>query len=185
VGIKLCLIRNGVRRHHRLVDVGCGPLRIGKHLIAFLDARCHTGIEPEASMLEAGLANELSGELRALQHPSFLTEQLGTTRLTADWALAWDVFNHLSADQLRMALTTITANNWLLNVHMAEVHRTIPKDGEGWSYRYADAKAQVYTQASLESLVRDAGYEMRVLLTFPSGWEGFPFSVLRLMRPAP
>lgn len=179
------LLSSGLRRHHHLVEVGCGPLRIGKHLIAFLDAGCYTGIEPEASMLEAGLAKELSSGLRALQRPTFLNETLGATRLATDWALAWDVFNHLSDDQLRLALATISADNWLLNVHVGQQHQTFPKDEEGWSYRYADAKAQVYTPASLESLLRDSDYRLTILKTVPTDWEGFPFAILHLTTLAP
>jgi SAM-dependent methyltransferase len=39
------LIAQGLRPEHRVLDIGCGPLRAGIPLIAYLDPRNYTGIE--------------------------------------------------------------------------------------------------------------------------------------------
>jgi hypothetical protein len=176
------LIPAGLQRHHTLVDVGCGPLRIGKYLITFLDPGCYTGIEPERAMLEAGLKHELSAALRERQRPKFLVETIGTSSLAADWALAWDVFNHLSPRLLRLALCSVRADNWLLNVHLGEKSFTAPTDGEGWSYRYADTKVAVHTRESLEALIRECGYTSNVICVVDTDWKDHPFTILRLQR---
>jgi hypothetical protein len=169
------LLRCGLQRNHRLIDVGCGPLRIGRHLITFLDPGCYTGLEPEWNIVEAALASELSEELHKRQQPRFLVETIGTSRLSADWALAWNVFNHVSPVVLQRALESISADNWLIDLHVADTAMVVPCDTEGWSYRFADAKATVYTQKMLDELVRGAGYSIEVIDILKSPW--LPFSI--------
>ena len=176
------LLRAGLRRQNSLIDVGCGPLRIGKHLITFLDAGCYTGLEPEGPMLNAGITYELSTELRMLQRPTFLVEPIGTREIEADWALGWDVFNHLSRKQLRLALETIHAKRWLMNIHMAEHDETFPTNGEGWSYRFAETRAEVYSRSAFHELVADCRYEPHIAQMVETDWPSHPFAIVELER---
>jgi hypothetical protein len=176
------LLQCGLQETHTLVDVGCGPLRIGKQLITFLGSQCYTGIEPEASMLDAGIAHEVSGELLKLKRPRFIREPIGGVRVNAGWALGWDVFNHLSASQLELALNTITANKWLMNVHIGESPEVIEKTPRGWSYRHADTQGWVYTQREFDALTQAAGFSVQVLDVINSVWEDHPFTVALLRR---
>jgi hypothetical protein len=177
------LMRCGLERHHSVVEVGCGSLRIGTHLITFLDSGRYTGIEPEESMLQAGVNHEISAELLKRQQPTFLVEAIGASQLQADWAIAWNVFNHLSPAMLRRALETVTADRWFLDVHVSDKPITIPADGQGWSYRYADSKANSYTRESLKELTAGAGYSCEILKTISDHpWVGYPLEILCLRR---
>jgi hypothetical protein len=40
----------GLRQHHRLLDVGCGSLRAGRMLIAYLEPGNYAGIEPNTGL---------------------------------------------------------------------------------------------------------------------------------------
>lgn len=172
------LLRCGLRRDSTLIDVGCGPLRIGRHLIAFLDPGHYIGLEPETSMVTAGLEHEIGALMRDAQRPKFVAKKIGDEAMSADWALAWNVFNHLSPNMLRLALTTIRADNWLVDVHVDD-HAFVDRcDGQGWSYRYADAKATVYTPDLLAQLVSDANYHLDIIDTLDSPWK--PYAVLWL-----
>ena len=37
----------GLRQGHRVLDVGCGSMRIGRLLIPYLNRGCYVGVEPE------------------------------------------------------------------------------------------------------------------------------------------
>jgi hypothetical protein len=171
----------GMRRNHRLVDVGCGPLRIGKSLIAFLDAGCYTGIEPEGQILAAGIEHELGSALAGEKRPVFLREQVGESRLSAEWAVGWNVFNHLSPTMLSLALDSITAR-WIMDIHIGSNSFVIPTDGAGWSYRYADTKACVYTLTDFLKRVGGSSYTATAICERASGWPDFPFTTVFLLE---
>ncbi len=39
------LVSQGLKPQHRLLDIGCGTLRGGRHFIAYLEAEKYTGID--------------------------------------------------------------------------------------------------------------------------------------------
>ena len=92
------LVSQGLKPHHRLLDVGCGSLRGGVHFIAYLDPDCYSGVDGSAELIEAGLRDELSATLRESKRPRFLvTEDFAFAALGRhfDYALAQSVFTHL------------------------------------------------------------------------------------------
>ncbi len=66
------LVAHGLRPEHVLLDVACGSLRAGVHLIPFLQPGNYWGLEKEADLIEAGLLRELNPALRVSQRPQFL-----------------------------------------------------------------------------------------------------------------
>ena len=44
---------HGLARHHQLLDIGCGNLRGGRHLIAYLEPGCYVGVDISEKILSA------------------------------------------------------------------------------------------------------------------------------------
>jgi SAM-dependent methyltransferase len=61
-------VERGLQPHHQMLDIGCGTLRGGRHLIRFLDAGHYTG-------------TDLSP--RAIAHAEGLVEREGLSRRSA------------------------------------------------------------------------------------------------------
>lgn len=61
----------GLRGRRRLLDVGCGSLRLGRLLIPYLDVGNYYGMEPNQWLVDEGLAQELGREIVALKKPHF------------------------------------------------------------------------------------------------------------------
>ena len=55
----------GLQPHHRLVDIGCGPFRAGRHFLDYLDPGNYYGVEANHSLIQAGYDVELTDEQRA------------------------------------------------------------------------------------------------------------------------
>lgn len=101
----------GLQPHHYLLDFGCGVLRGGIPLIAYLAPSHYFGYEVRSSVLdegrkaleESGLAHKaptlLSGELRDLSIPQRF-----------DFAWAFSVLIHLSDQVLEQVLPWISAH---------------------------------------------------------------------------
>jgi SAM-dependent methyltransferase len=51
------LLQAGLKPHHCVVDFGCGTLRLGRHLIAFLDAGNYWGLDITERFLKLGIAD--------------------------------------------------------------------------------------------------------------------------------
>ena len=64
------LIREGLRPDHTLVDYGCGSLRIGRHLVGYLQPDRYLGADVTERFYREGLAN-LDAELRETKRPRF------------------------------------------------------------------------------------------------------------------
>lgn len=66
------LVTRGLRAEHVLLDVACGSLRAGIHLIPYLQPGHYWGLEKEPDLIEAGLTRELDPAIRHSHRPSFL-----------------------------------------------------------------------------------------------------------------
>jgi SAM-dependent methyltransferase len=62
----------GMREHHRVLDVGCGSLRVGRLLIPFLQEERYYGIDPNRWLIEDAMKYEIAGEAIQNKKPTFL-----------------------------------------------------------------------------------------------------------------
>ncbi len=116
----------GLRAHHRLLDFGCGSLRLGRLAIPYLDAGGYFGIEPDAALVDAGFAQELGQDARALKEPRFHHGddfRADVFDATFDVIIAQSVFSHTGQGPMQRALGSfarclepggLIVANWLL-----------------------------------------------------------------------
>ena len=95
------LAGQGLREHHRLLDVGCGCLRGGRFLIPYLARGNYCGLEPDVELLTHGLADEVGYEQIARKGPKF--HHFSDFRLSQisgqfDYVLAQSVLTHAGCD---------------------------------------------------------------------------------------
>jgi len=128
----------GLRQHHRILDIGCGSLRVGRLLIPYLNPGNYFGVEPNKWLVEDGIRNETGQDLIRIKKPTFsyrtsmeeFEEPLGL-----DFAVAQSVFSHCGMDVIRMWLSQVTQH---LNDRGGLLATFLPADtdyeGHGWIY---------------------------------------------------
>jgi cyclopropane fatty-acyl-phospholipid synthase-like methyltransferase len=102
------LKRFGLKPAHRLLDVGCGPLRLGSLVIPYLEPSHYYGIDPSETLLGLGRAVlDRHGVDRAyslLQSGTFEFDRFGAQ---FDFAIAQSVITHLSPAQIASCFTAL------------------------------------------------------------------------------
>jgi len=91
------LLDQGLQPRHHLLDIGCGALRLGVKAIPYLEPGHYLGIEKEASLLQAGVDQELGRELLA-KRPRLLCDhrfRFHRFRQPVEMAMAQSLFTHL------------------------------------------------------------------------------------------
>jgi SAM-dependent methyltransferase len=106
------LVALGLRQHHRLLDVGCGSLRIGRLLIPYLNRGGYVGIEPNAWLVQEALERELGLDQAGIKAPFFHYSDSAQglpegARGPFDFALAQSLFSHTGPDLLERWLREI------------------------------------------------------------------------------
>ena len=97
----------GLQPHHRLMDIGCGSFRAGRHFIDYLDAGNYHGIDANHSVMQAGYDTELTDEQRArlpienLRANDRFDTDFG---VQFDYAIANSVFTHVSLNHIRLCM---------------------------------------------------------------------------------
>lgn len=99
----------GLKPHHRLLDIGCGSLRLGHKAIDYLEPAHYFGIDLLEDLLEAGYQHELPPALRTKlpRHHLHATDAFDLAFLAPhlmDYAMAQSVFSHLPLNHLRDCL---------------------------------------------------------------------------------
>lgn len=97
------LVREGLGRNHRVVDYGCGTLRVGAFLIDYLDPERYFGLDLDQRLLDLGLRNLPEG-LAAAKRPSLQVISAETIASIAatrpDYIFSLGVVQHVSPEEL-------------------------------------------------------------------------------------
>ncbi len=105
------LIAEGLAPEMRFLDIGCGCLRVGVHLVEYLDAGHYFGTDLSDDLLSAGYERELvaRGLHQKLPRANLLCDdEFNFDRFEGapifDMVLAQSVFTHLPLNHLRLCL---------------------------------------------------------------------------------
>ena len=103
---------NGLLPQSRLLDIGCGSLRLGIRAVEFLRAKNYWGTDLNQALLDAGYNKEIV--------PAGLAEKLPRSHLVVDedfafsdipheidFAVAQSVFTHLPLNHMRLCLANL------------------------------------------------------------------------------
>lgn len=101
----------GLRQHHRVLDIGCGSLRVGRLLIPYLNPQNYFGVEPNKWLVDEGIQNELGRDLVKIKEPTFsfhasLIEFKNP--LDLDYAVAQSIFSHCGEDLIKGWLSQVS-----------------------------------------------------------------------------
>lgn len=101
------LVRLGLREWHSLLDIGCGSLRAGRHLMTYLLPGNYVGIDPNAWLWEEAIENELCEEFiekRGAEFFALPNFEFAVTERTFDYFLASSIFSHASLSQIHTCI---------------------------------------------------------------------------------
>lgn len=153
----------GLRQHHRVLDIGCGSLRVGRLLIPYLNEGNYVGVEPNRWLVEDGIANETGVDLVAIKKPVFsfhASMDEFENPLDIDFAIAQSIFSHCGKDLVRQWLSQVS-------LHMrdsAAIVATVLVGAEdhaehGWVY----PGCVKYKPETLATLAAEIGLDFRML----------------------
>jgi SAM-dependent methyltransferase len=108
------LLREGLRPNSRVLDVGCGALRLGYWLMRFLEPGCYFGIEPQQDMLAVGLEQIVEPEIVARADAHFDANEdfdFSVFGEPFDFVFARSIWTHASKPQIGAMLSSFAANS--------------------------------------------------------------------------
>jgi SAM-dependent methyltransferase len=124
----------------RVLDFGCGSLRLGRSLIPFLHKGGYCGIDPNGWLIEEGLDRECGRDICSVKAPRFATNADFDCTVfdeTFDFIMAQSIITHSGPDQTERLFETAaqalkTDGILLLSYIKAKPRAALPDPG--WSY---------------------------------------------------
>jgi hypothetical protein len=104
------MLAKGLKPSDKLLDVGCGALRGGRHFIEYLDPGNYYGIDKHIELIIYGVARELTVPRFRQKMPHFVvSDSFEFAKLGSGftYALAQSLFPSLSAAEIRLCLVRL------------------------------------------------------------------------------
>ncbi len=92
------LLKNGLRPEDIFLDIACGSLRAGVHLIPYLNKGNYLGMDKEKNLIKLGLEKELEQKWIQLKEPTFVVSanfKFQKFEKKPNFAIAQSLFTHL------------------------------------------------------------------------------------------
>jgi len=132
------LYERGLREHHKVLDIGCGSLRVGRLLIPYLAKGNYYGFDPNEKILQQGLINEV-GSLLVLKKVNYYGN---ADKIPVDWMdkkfnyiFAHSIFTHAPVWMIRKYLiesySMLNKGGYFISSFMKGIDTYI---GEDWVY---------------------------------------------------
>ncbi|HWX75353.1 MAG TPA: class I SAM-dependent methyltransferase, partial [Solirubrobacteraceae bacterium] len=109
----------------RVLDVGCGALRLGYWLMRFLDPGCYFGIEPQRQMLEVGLRELVEPDVVTRAQAQFSANDdfdFSVFGERFDFVIARSIWTHASKPQITAMLRSFAATSQPRGVFLASYY---------------------------------------------------------------
>jgi cyclopropane fatty-acyl-phospholipid synthase-like methyltransferase len=121
----------GLKPHHNLLEIGCGPLTAGIPLIEYLEPSRYVGVDMRSSVLNMSWREVAKAELssknpRLICSSSFASEEFGDQRF--DYVYSFSVLYHLDNDILDGYFKTVAQRLKSGGVCLANVNTSTPSD---------------------------------------------------------
>jgi SAM-dependent methyltransferase len=133
----------GLRDHHRVLDFGCGSLRLGRLLIPFLRPQRYFGVDPNRWLIEDAIDRELGRSILRVKYPRFAYNDdfkcdVFNTDEKFDFVVAQSVITHCGndlAEKLIQEIATVLAptGKFLFSIIEDPVKAASP-GANGWVY---------------------------------------------------
>jgi cyclopropane fatty-acyl-phospholipid synthase-like methyltransferase len=153
----------GLRQKDRLLDVGCGSLRLGRLFIPYLHPDGYTGVEPQRWLVDAGIEKEVGADQIALKRPRFVyADNAGSLQNSQrfEFAVAQSIFSHAARSQVGAWLRGIAAVLAPSGILAATfVEGASDYTGAAWVY----PGCIQYRAETMRELSTDAGLRMELL----------------------
>lgn len=153
----------GLRPKHRLLDFGCGPLRVGRWLIPYLDKEKYFGIDPNLWLVEMARLEEIPEDVFDSQMPTFSDESghdLSVFPRKFDFVLASAVLIHSSHQQIDAFMNSLPATLKKDGTVVADIRAT------GWDYEedeWSYPKAISHTLSCISERAEPLGLKLEQL----------------------
>lgn len=106
------VLSRGLKPRHSLLDIACGSLRAGIHFIGYLEPGHYLGIEKEASLVQAGIDQELGLKLYEQKAPEFVISgdfEFQKFTRKPDFVIAHAIFTHLTYTDIENCMKKLRA----------------------------------------------------------------------------
>jgi hypothetical protein len=118
----IALLNEGLCPESKVLDIGCGCLRLTYWLTRFLDPGCYYGIEPARGRVEHGLNYLLTPDLMTAKQPRFdfnphFNSSVFATKF--DYFLAGSIWTHASKSQIEATLESFLLDSAPTGVFLA------------------------------------------------------------------
>ena len=157
------LVSQGLRPHHKFLDIACGSLRLGQFLIPFLEEEHYFGLEAEPELVTAGLAGEFYHGVAGMKRPQFSYGYGFDFGFAAgyDYAIAQSLFTHLTLDDIekcfrQLAIASSSSSRFYFTFFEGNDQQNPPIDSdphEVWWYRFEQ----------LQELAERSGWRLRYI----------------------
>ena len=128
----------GLRQNHKLLDIGCGSLRLGRLLIPYLNTRNYVGLDPNKWLIDDGIRFEVGSSLIEIKQPMFIHDSglsILDNQLKLDYVVAQSIFSHTAPDLLERWIADISLRLAHDGVFFATVlEGDVECDAVGWVY---------------------------------------------------
>lgn len=148
----------GLRQHHKLLDIGCGSLRLGRVLIPYLNQHGYVGVEPNEWLVKEGIKREVGSSLIEIKKPQFIfdtTLRASEQDVLVDYIVAQSIFSHCGKDLIENWLEEMychSKENAVCLVTFIEGQESFV--GKGWIY----PGCVEFTESDFIQMCENAGF---------------------------